>query len=309
MTDPNATTKRVSILAPAGPRARLFAILLMCSAFLCFSLLDATAKWLSPRIGTIETTWIRYVSAFFFTSLYVNPWRFPALAVTKRPGLQALRSILLFASTILNFLALKYLQLAETTTIMFLQPLLVALLAGPLLGEWAGPRRLAAIGIGFVGVLEVTRPGLGGIHWAGIFSLAAVLCYACFSIITRMLAHDDPPETTMFLSSAVGILILTPIVPFTWHADPDGWTMLMMVVVGFWGTIGHWLLILAHRLAPAPILAPFLYTQIVWMGGLGFLVFGDMPDRWTLAGSGIVILSGLYLLHRERVQARERPPA
>lgn len=282
-------------------RARLIAIALICAAFLCFSLLDTTAKWLSTRIGVIETTWVRYITSFFFVSLLINPWRIPRIAETRRPWLQAVRSLALFAATILNFMALKYLQLAETVTIVFMQPMLVALLAGPILGEWVGPRRLIAIGIGFIGVILVTRPGMGGIHWAAAFSFAGVGAYVCYAIITRMLADEDPPETTMFYSAAAGILFLTPIVPFTWYAVPDMKMLALMLLMGFWGALGHWLLILANRHAPAAILAPFLYTQIIWMSGLGYLVFGDVPDRWTILGGGIVTLSGLYLLHRERV--------
>ena len=296
----------IDIAAQQDRKKRLLAIGLVCCAFLCFSVLDATAKWLSPRIGTLETTWARYVSSFLIVSLFLNPWTKPQLATTKHPWLQAFRSVCLFGATILNFMALQYLQLAEAISIVFIQPMLVALLAGPILGEWVGPRRLIAIGIGFLGVLVVTRPGFGGIHWAAFYSVAGVCLYAAYSIATRSLAAYDPPETTMFYSAAAGILILTPIVPFTWSANPDGLTWLMMGVVGIWGGLGHWLLILAYRLAPAPILAPFLYTQIIWMSGLGYLVFGDVPDIWTIAGGAIVISSGLYLLHREHMRKAER---
>jgi len=291
--------------APALPsteaqRNRLIAILLMIAAFACFSLLDTTAKWLSPRIGLIETTWARYFFSFLIVSLFLNPVRKPGLLRTKRPMLQAIRSIALLASTLLNFLALNYLQLTQTMTIMFLQPILVALIAGPLLGEWVGPRRMIAIGIGFSGVLLVTKPGLGGIHWAAIYSFIGVGFYAAYALITRILADHDPPETTMVYSAAAGILVLTPLIPFTWHAVLDPFTAGLMLGIGFWGALGHWMLIHAHRLAPAAILAPFLYTQILWMGALGYLVFGDVPDRWTLLGGAIVVISGLYLWQRER---------
>ncbi len=285
-------------------RNRLLAIALITAAFACFSALDATAKWLSPRIGVLETTWVRYAASFLLVSLALNPWRVPKLAHTRRPWLQAIRSLALLASTVLNFLALQYLQLAETMTIMFLQPLLVALISGPLLGEWVGPRRLAAIAVGFLGVILITRPGAGGIHWAAIYSFIGVGAYAAYSIITRTLAGHDPPETTMFYSAIAGIVVLTPVMPFTWHTVPDGWTLAMMLLIGFWGALGHWLLILAHRHTSAAILAPFLYSQIIWMIGLGYFIFGDVPDLWTLAGSSIVILSGIYLLHREQVRKK-----
>jgi drug/metabolite transporter (DMT)-like permease len=220
--------------------------------------------------------------------------------------LQAGRSLLLLASTALNFIALQYLQLTETVSIMFATPLLVALLAGPLLGEWAGPRRLAAIGVGFLGVLVVTRPGFG-LHPAAFLSLTGAVCYALYSIATRVLAGSDSSATTMFYSGLAGVLLVAPVVPWVWSVPASGLVWLMMIVLGAMGAFGHWLLILAHARAPAPVLAPFIYTQIIWMIALGFLVFGDLPDGWTLAGSAIVIASGLYLLYRERVRAA--PPA
>ena len=301
MSAPPETPPRTSDIGHER-RSRLIAIALMCGAFACFSALDATAKWLSPRIGVIETTWVRYVSSFLFVSVMLNPWSHPTLAETRRPWTQAFRSFALLASTLLNFLALQYLQLTETMTIMFTQPLVVALVSGPLLGEWPGPRRLAAIGVGFLGVVLVTRPGAGGIHWAAIYSFIGVGAYAAYSIMTRSLAGDDPSETTMFYSAAAGILLLTPAIPFIWHTTPDLKTLALMALVGFWGALGHWLLILAHRHASAAVLAPFLYTQIVWMILLGYLVFGDVPDIWTLAGGAVVIASGIYLFHRERVR-------
>lgn len=302
MTDGAPTGSPAPVPATTERQRRLIAIALMCAAVACFALLDATAKWLSPRLGVIETTWVRYFGSFLLVSAFLNPFTRPGLLQTKRPWLQAFRSLALLASTVLNFLALQYLQLTETMTIIFLQPLLVALISGPLLGEWAGPRRLAAIGVGFLGVLLITRPGAGGIHWAAIYSFIGVGAYAAYSLMTRVLAAQDSSETTMFYSAIAGILVLTPIMPFKWQAQPDAMTWVMMGVVGFWGALGHWLLILAHRHASAAILAPFVYTQIVWMIGLGYFVFGDLPDRWTLAGAGIVTASGIYLLHRERVR-------
>ncbi len=284
-------------------RQRAVGIALICGAIVSFSCLDATAKWLNQSLDPILTVWVRYIGSIVFVSLFVNPWTTPGVTRTRRPWLQAGRSVLLLGSTALNFIALQYLQLTESVSIMFATPLLVALLAGPLLGEWAGPRRLAAIAVGFVGVLVVTRPGLGGLHPAAFLSLGSAVCYALYSITTRMLAGADSSATTMFYSGMAGVLLVTPLVPLVWSL-PDaalGWTL--MIVLGACGAFGHWLLILAHARAPAPVLAPFIYTQIVWMIILGFLVFGDLPDSWTLAGSAIVIASGLYLLHRERVRS------
>jgi drug/metabolite transporter (DMT)-like permease len=293
-----------AISEKAQTGGRVIGIALMCAALLCFSFLDATAKWLTPRIGMLETTWVRYMSSFALVSLFLNPWMQPGITVTKKPWMQVTRSLLLFASTFLNFLALEHLQLTQTMSIMFLTPLVVALLSGPLLGEWVGARRMLAIGIGFIGVLIVTRPGLGTVHPAAFYSLAGMFCYASFSILTRILSAHDSSATTMFYSGLGGLLILSPVIPFYWKTPQSLDVIAFMVLIGVFGAIGHWLMILAYRKAPAPVLSPFIYSQILWMMLLGYGIFGDVPDLWTLTGAAVVIASGLYLLHRERVTGR-----
>lgn len=288
-------------LQPETRRSRLIAIGLMCGAVLCFAMLDASAKWLAGAMDPWQVVFARYAGSMIMVMALLNPITHPGVLRTRRPGLQWVRSLLLLGSTALNFFALKYLQLAETVSIMFATPLLVALLSGPLLGEWPGPRRLAAIGVGFVGVLIITRPGLGGLHPAAFLSMLGCICYAFYSLATRVLASHDPPETTMMYSGFAGTLAMLPIVPFFW-TSPDGLSWTLMIAVAAFGSFGHWLLILAHRLAPATVLSPFIYSQIVWMVALGYLVFGQLPDRWTFAGAAVVIGSGLYLLYRERVR-------
>jgi len=146
----------------------------------------------------------------------------------------------------------------------------------------------------------VTRPGHGGIHPAALFSVAAALSLALYNIATRALASSDSNETTLFYSNFVGALLMIPIVPFVWTTPSDPLVVFLMVLIGAFGAFGHYLLIAGHRFAPASVLAPFVYTQMVWVIALGFLVFGQLPNRWTLTGAAIVVASGLYLLYRER---------
>ncbi len=292
------------LTAASDRKARLAGIGLMCLALMCFASLDTIAKTLNPLIGPIPTTFARYLSSVLFVTMAINPWTQPGVLMTKKPWMQWVRSLLLFGSTMLNFLALQYLQLTETMSIMFVGPLLVALLSGPLLGEWVGARRMAAIAVGFCGVLIVTRPGFGGMHWAALLSVAATFCYAFFAILTRILARHDSSATTMVYSGLGGLAIMAPVVPFFWKAPESLAVWLLMLAIGGFGALGHWMLILAHKRAPAPVLSPFIYSQMVWMILLGWLVFGDLPDRWTLMGASVVIASGLYLLHRERVTGR-----
>jgi drug/metabolite transporter (DMT)-like permease len=280
--------------------SRLTGIALMCGAVACFALLDTTAKYLNLYMSTLQVVWARYTGAFLFPFIVSNPWTRPGLTRTTRPLLQLVRSVLLLVSTLCNFAALRYLQLDEAIALIFSTPFFVAALSGPMLGEWVRWRRWTAIAVGFLGVLVVTRPGAAGFHPAALLSLSAALCYALYSITTRILARTDSNETTLFYSNLVGALALLPVVPFVWTTPTDPLIIALMVVTGAIGSFGHYLLIAAHRLAPAAVLSPFIYTEIVLVTALGFLVFGDVPNRFTLAGAAIVVGSGLYLLHRER---------
>jgi drug/metabolite transporter (DMT)-like permease len=285
-------------------RQRLTGIALMCGAVACFAGLDATAKYLNGHMDTLQVAWARYTSAFALTLILSNPFTRPGLVSTSRPVLQISRAALLLGSTLFNFIAFRYLQLDEALAIMFSTPFLVAALSGPMLGEWVGWRRWAAIGVGFLGVLVVTRPVSGGIHPAALISLASAGCLAFYAITTRVLARTDASETTLFYSNVVGALLMLPVLPFVWTTPNSPLLIALMVVMGAFAALGHYMLIVAHRLAPAHVLAPFMYTQLVWVIALGFIVFADVPNQWTLAGAGIVVASGLYLLHRERVRGR-----
>lgn len=288
------------------PRRRMIAILLMCVAVACFSCLDACGKWASRYVDPLVTTWFRYTANVILLSIVLNGWTVPRIMHTNRLALQISRSLLLFLSTVLNFFALQYLQLTQALSIQFTMPLLVALLAGPLLGEWVGPRRLVAIGVGFLGVLVITRPGSGELHPAMLLTVANTICYALYAIVTRMLAAHDSPATTMTYGGLAGVVLLTPVLPFVWTTPPSPGVWAALFGAGLLGAVGHGLLTVAHSRAPASLLSPFIYTQIVWATLVGYLVFGDLPDRWTLIGAAIVIASGLYLLARERTVRAQR---
>jgi drug/metabolite transporter (DMT)-like permease len=281
-------------------RQRLTGILLMLATVLAFSCLDAMAKYLGGHLPTLEVVGVRCASAFLLALMVSNPLTRPGLLKTARPGLQLWRASMLLGSTVFNFMAFRYLQLDEAMAILFSTPFLVAILAGPLLGEWVGWRRWTAILVGFAGVLVVVRPGLGGMQWAALLSFGSAVCYAFYNITTRMLSRTDSSETTLFYANLFGCLVMAPVLPFVWVMPASWLDVVLMVALGVFGAGGHFLLILAHRRAPASVLSPFIYTQIVWASALGYLVFGNVPSHWTIAGAAIVIASGLYLLNRER---------
>ena len=203
----------------------------------------------------------------------------------------------------LNFLALRHLRLDQTTTIGFLTPLMVACWPGPCWGEWIGWRRAVAI------LWAFAAPGrhparLRDVHPAFLLSFASMLCYAVFSIVTRYLAAFDRAEVTLFYSLLAGTIMVAPLALTNWVWPADHFTWALLLSTGIYGGLGHYLFILAHRHAAASIIAPFLYISLLTHSTAGFLVFGHVPDWWTLSGAAIVIASGLYLLQRERATAR-----
>jgi drug/metabolite transporter (DMT)-like permease len=280
----------------------------MCLAIALFSCLDATAKYMAStlHLPVAQVTWLRFVSQFVLMLVAVGLVALPRLLLTRKLVHQSVRSLLMLGSTVLNFLALRHLRLDQTQTIYFLTPLVVALLAGPYLGEWVGWRRMLAILVGFAGILVVVRPGYVAFHPAMALAFGSMLCYVVFLLLTRYLAAYDPPQVTLFYSMLAGALLLAPwaIADWVWPANALTWALLFSM--GLWGGIGHYLVILAYRQAPASTLAPFIYLGLITHTAAGYLVFGQFPDTWTLAGAAIVIASGIYLVHRERVVAAGR---
>ncbi len=288
---------------PAYSANPLLAIGLMCLATALFSCLDATAKFLvvKAELPATQVVWVRFMSQFLLMVVMLGAVNVPRLLATAKLKHQMLRSMLMLGSTVFNFLALQHLRLDQTSTIYFLTPLMVALLAGPFLGEWVGWRRLVAIMIGFAGILVAIRPGFTDVHYAVIFSLVSMIAYTGFILLTRHLSRFDPVEVTLFYSLLAGAYGMAPFALVDW-VWPTGWLhWALLASLGVWGGIGHYLLIIAHRYAPASTIAPFIYVSLLTHSLLGFLVFQDVPDRWTLAGAAVVIGAGLYLLHRERV--------
>jgi drug/metabolite transporter (DMT)-like permease len=279
---------------------RIRAIALMCAAAIFFAALDTSAKSLSLTLPAIEIVWARYIGAAIVGVAVARPLLRPGVFRSRRPLLQLIRSFLLLASTTTNFLALRHLQLAETSTINFLTPLFVVLLAGPLLGEWVGGARLVAVLIGFVGVIVATGPGTAAFQPIVILAIAGVVCNAGYALTTRMLAGADSSRTTLIWTPLAGVVALTPALPFIWIDPPTPAAWAILVGMGFFATVGHGLLIMAHQRAPASVLTPFSYTQLLWMILSGFLVFGDRPSGAVLFGASIVVACGLYLIWRER---------
>ena len=257
-------------------------------------------KYLSQYLPTLEIVWRRYAAGFLIAFALVNPVTRPGAMVSNRPLLQVIRALFLLLSTFLHWAGLHYLQLDQAIAIQFCSPFIVAALSGPLLGEWLDLRRWLAICVGFVGVLVVFRPGFGGVHPAALLTVASAFCYSGFAIMTRLVMRTESADLTLFYTQIIGAGVLTVAVPFVWTA-PQSWLIIaLMVAAGALGAAGQHLMNIAHRHAPAAILTPFFYVQMIWTPLLGFVVFGQLPNHWTLVGAAIVIAAGLYLLHCER---------
>jgi drug/metabolite transporter (DMT)-like permease len=169
------------------------------------------------------------------------------------------------------------------------------------LSESVGVRRWLATAVGLIGVLIILRPGSSSFHPAVFFPLVSALSWACMLIMTRMMSGREAAITTMTYSSIVGVGILSALVPLVWVA-PSWHDILFGILVGLASTVGQWIVVLAFRYADASVLAPFSYTQLLWVSILGFLIFGEVPDLWTVTGAAFIVASGLYTAHRERLR-------
>ena len=291
---------RTAPAAPGGQQASLAAgIGFFLAGTWSFGVLDATAKLLTQSYHPLKVPWGRFFFAFVIVlPLAARLWRAGGLA-SRRPGLQLLRATLLAVVNFLFFVAIQHMQLAEVQAISFIAPLLVTALAALLLGERVGPRRWIAVAIGLCGVLAIIRPGSGVLTWVAGFALAQAMGNALFHLVTRSISAHDPPQLTFVYTATVGAAAATLFVPVVWTwPTPLDWAL--MVLTGVMGAVGHWFLILAYRRTEASSLAPYMYLQLPWITFLGWLLFGDLPDLWTLAGAAVVISSGIYVFSRER---------
>ncbi|MBS1182588.1 MAG: EamA-like transporter family protein [Proteobacteria bacterium] len=296
---------------PVPPnRAPLKALIPLFGSTIVFACLDTTAKVMSYHLPVIEISWFRYVINLMMAVAVLNPLSSPGAWRFRRPGLQIVRALLLTAMTLANFSALHYLQVAEVTSIGFLSPMVITLLSVVFLHETIGIRRVIAIVIGFLGVLLITQPGFGTFHPAMLLALASMLSGAIYNLVTRYLATRANPGSLVISLAAVPSLLLLPPLFVVWQTPSSPLVWGLLVFMGAAGGFGHFLVLTAHRYATAATLAPYGYIQLVWTIISGYLIFTDVPSIWTLLGAGVVIASGLYLLHRERVvHARERTAA
>jgi len=293
---------------PAAPEDQanrvLPAILLVIAAVVLFSLSDVLAKLLRESLPAVEIAWLRYVTFAGLAAVLAARGRFAGLW-PRRPGLQILRGLAVLGSAVLFITGLGYLPVAEATAINFVSPAFITALSIPFLGEAVGVRRWAAVLVGLLGVVIVIRPGAGAVQPAAAFPLLTALCWAVAIIATRRMGTSERAETTLLWTALIGLAVLTAWVPFDF-VPPGARQIGIGLVLGVCASVGQYLVILAYGRAQASMLAPFSYVQLLSSTAIAYSVFGTIPDRVTLLGAAVIVLSGLYTAHRERIQARKR---
>ena len=278
--------------ATRTPSNALAGIALLVAAVACFAVLDTTTKIISLSVPVLMALWFRYAFQAIATTIAVLPKRGWALPPTAHPKFQCLRGVLLLTTSVFAFFSLRYMPVGEFTAIVMITPLVMTMLASLTLGERVSVLRWSLVIGGFLGTLIIIRPGGERFSWAMLLPLGLVISHAWFQILTSRLARTEDPVTMHFYTGWVGTLIASLALPFAW-TGLDSWTLWAgLALMGFMGTVGHFLMILAYARAPVSTLTPFLYAQIGFAMLGGWLAFSHVPDHLSLLGMGMITVCG-----------------
>ena len=279
-------------------KATSLPILLMIGAVFCFASMDATAKYLMKEIGPAQTIWARYTVQAVIVTVLILP-KINVYGRTNYPKLQFLRSVALMMATTLFFFAFSRLGLAEASAIFNISPVLITLGAFLFLREQIGPRRVIGILVSLLGALIIIRPGSGVFTIYAILPLGAAIFYSIYSLATRFVGTDESPWTSLFYSAIFGAICYSIYIVFHWNPMSNN-ALLLTIIIGLFGTAGHICLIRALTLGEASLLAPFIYTNLLFTTIWGVVLFGNFPDFWTIVGALIIIAAGIYVWARDR---------
>ena len=279
-------------------KATSLPILLMIGAVFCFASMDATAKYLMKEIGPAQTIWARYTVQALIVTVLILP-KMNVYGRTNYPKLQFLRSVALMMATTLFFFAFSRLGLAEASAIFNISPVLITLGAFLFLREQIGPRRLIGIIVSLLGALIIIRPGTGVFSIYALLPLGAAIFYSTYSLATRFVGTDESPWTSLFYSAIFGALCYSIYIAFYWNPMSNN-AILLTIIIGLFGTAGHICLIRALSIGEASLVAPFIYTNLLFTTTWGFVLFGNLPDFWTIVGALIIVAAGIYVWARDR---------
>lgn len=289
-----------------APAHNYLGALYLSLAVLCFAAIDTLAKVLSPHYPVTSLVWMRFLVQTLLLALLVGPSMGLALVRTVRPGLQILRALCLLGASLCIMTGVRYLPLAELTAIQFLAPVIICLLSVPMLGERIGRGDWLAVIVGFLGVLVIVRPGGQVLTLAALLPLGAALCNSLYQVLTRQFSASEHPNTTTFITSLVGTVVMAFTLPLGW-ITPTLPHALLIVGMGTAALTGHLLLTRAYQVGSPAVLAPYTYGHILWATLLGFLVFGALPDAISGLGMAIIAVSGLYISYHRLSTRRARP--
>ena len=275
-------------------------IALMLLATACFGCLDTMSKFLVQHYPAAALVWVRYLLQTLAMMAIFLPRMGLRLVRTSSPGLQTLRGLMLVLSSVVFVVALIHMKIAEVASIVFLAPIIVALAGGPLLGERVAARTWLALAGGFTGVLLIIRPGGDAFTWWALLPLGCAFLFAFYQILTRKLAGRDDPVTTLFIPGLIACFVIPPVFPGALVIPTVPLHAAALIGIGVLGAVGHFLLIKAHALAPATLLSPFGYSQLLVIMVLGFLFFRELPDGIALIGIALIAGSGLGLIIASR---------
>ncbi|MBR2814615.1 MAG: DMT family transporter [Reyranella sp.] len=281
--------------APSRTSRPLLGVLFMCTACALFPIMNGLVKLLAATYQPQEIVWFRIVSHLVLIAAIFMPRMGFGLLRTHQIGTQFMSSVMMLLSTLFFFSAVKSIPVAEAISVTFVAPLAVVLLAWPMLGERITPFRLAAVVVGFSGVLIVIRPGSAVFQWASLLLLCSALCYAIYQILIRRLAGIDHPATSVFYSVLLGAILMSIWLPFVWKAPVSLADWLLLCSLGVFGALGHYCVAKAMTYASANFVAPFNYTQMIGSVIVGYLMFAEVPDFYTWLGTAVIIAGGLMV--------------
>jgi drug/metabolite transporter (DMT)-like permease len=280
---------------PPRQTSLLLGIFFMCAACTLFPIMNGIVQVLSRTYPSEQIIWARTTGHLLIVLALIVPRYGFSVLKSRKPGVQVSRSLLLLASTTFFFFSVKDVPLAKASSISFMSPFFVTLLALPMLGEQIGWKRLAAVTVGFLGVLVVIRPGSEVFQPAALGIVVSAFCYAIYQILTRQVAGLDRPETSVMYSGLFGALVMCCVIPFFWVPFNSWSDIFWHLTLGVLGAAGHWCVAKAMTYGAANVIAPFQYWQMIGAIAVGYAITGLWPDQWTWLGASIIIGAGLYI--------------
>lgn len=284
-------------------------IMFMCFAVALMPVMNTIAKSLAAEYPLQQIVWARFTGHFLIMAMLFLPQRGWRVFVTTRPLVQLARSLTMFTSNGCYIVALSTVSLATASSVSFTAPLIVTALSVPLLGEQVGPRRWAAVLVGFAGALIIIRPDGASMATGELLVLVSATSFALYQILTRKLVSVDAPDTLILYTALAGTIVTSAAMPFYFEIPREWLDTLAFILLGGIGGGIQYLVIKALQYAAAAITAPFIYGQLIGATILGYIFFGDFPDSWTWVGAAIIVASGVYVAYRERVRAQQDDPS